>query len=152
MIRSRVTLLVASLAAGAVLLTGCGSSSGAAAPAARPSAPAAGGSAPALLAPALDFAPGTALSNNAPADTGDFHQGADNTPAAMKWVQLSVGAAGTLNPVVLNGAGFTLYRFDKDTSSPSKSNCDGACATTWPPVLIRPGGTVFRVLRNLLSA
>jgi predicted lipoprotein with Yx(FWY)xxD motif len=61
----------------------------------------------------------------------------------MKWVQLSAGKAGALNPVVLNGAGFTLYRFDKDTPSPSKSNCSGDCAKTWPPVLVDQGGKIF---------
>jgi predicted lipoprotein with Yx(FWY)xxD motif len=61
----------------------------------------------------------------------------------MKWVQLSAGAAGNLNPVVLNGAGFTLYRFDKDSTSPSKSNCNDACALTWPPVLVQPGSRIF---------
>jgi predicted lipoprotein with Yx(FWY)xxD motif len=30
--------------------------------------------------------------------------------------------------------GLTLYRFDKDTAEPPKSNCDGDCATAWPPV------------------
>ena len=28
----------------------------------------------------------------------------------------------------------TLYRFDKDTADPPKSNCDGECAKTWPAV------------------
>ncbi|MGW7754571.1 COG4315 family predicted lipoprotein [Streptomyces violaceusniger] len=42
-----------------------------------------------------------------------------------------------------DGAGFTLYRFDKDSSSPSKSNCNQACAVTWPPVLVGPGSRIF---------
>jgi predicted lipoprotein with Yx(FWY)xxD motif len=46
----------------------------------------------------------------------------------MQWVQLSSAAAGSLNPVVVNGAGFTLYRFDKDAPHPSQSNCNGSCA------------------------
>ncbi|MGE7435519.1 hypothetical protein [Kitasatospora sp. NPDC001175] len=87
--------------------------------------------------------PGTAQENNAPAGTGDFADGPANSPAAMKWVQLSAGAAGVLNPVVHNAAGFTLYRFDKDTTKPSKSNCNDACATTWPPVLVQPGSRIF---------
>jgi predicted lipoprotein with Yx(FWY)xxD motif len=28
----------------------------------------------------------------------------------------------------------TLYRFDKDTSNPPASTCEGQCAQTWPPV------------------
>jgi len=31
--------------------------------------------------------------------------------------------------------GFTVYRFSKDTTTPSKSTCNAACAKTWPPVL-----------------
>jgi predicted lipoprotein with Yx(FWY)xxD motif len=34
--------------------------------------------------------------------------------------------------VVTNGKGFTLYWFAPDTST--KSNCNGSCATYWPPV------------------
>ncbi|WP_244203880.1 SCO0930 family lipoprotein [Streptomyces tricolor] len=33
-----------------------------------------------------------------------------------------------------DGSGLTLYRFDKDTANPPKSNCADDCATTWPPV------------------
>ncbi|MEV5128524.1 SCO0930 family lipoprotein [Streptomyces decoyicus] len=40
----------------------------------------------------------------------------------------------TLGPVVTDSKGMTLYRFDKDTPDPSKSNCSGSCATTWPVV------------------
>ncbi|GES29724.1 SCO0930 family lipoprotein [Streptomyces angustmyceticus] len=39
-----------------------------------------------------------------------------------------------LGPVVTDSKGMTLYRFDKDTADPSKSNCSGSCATTWPVV------------------
>jgi predicted lipoprotein with Yx(FWY)xxD motif len=91
----------------------------------------------------LNYTNGTAKANNAPADTGDFAAGPSNSPAAMKWVQLSASSAGALDPVVVNGAGFTLYRFDKDSSSPSKSNCSGACAITWPPVVVNPSGRIF---------
>ena len=41
-----------------------------------------------------------------------------------------------LGTVVVDGTGFTLYRFDKDKPKPSKSNCNGACATQWPPVVV----------------
>jgi predicted lipoprotein with Yx(FWY)xxD motif len=34
--------------------------------------------------------------------------------------------------VLTNGQGFTLYSFAPDT--PTKSNCNGACARYWPPV------------------
>ncbi|MCP2245085.1 hypothetical protein [Lentzea aerocolonigenes] len=35
---------------------------------------------------------------------------------------------------VTDGDGLPLYRFDKDTPKPSKSNCEGECAKTWKPV------------------
>ena len=34
--------------------------------------------------------------------------------------------------VLTNAGGFTLYLFAPDT--PAKSNCNGSCATFWPPV------------------
>lgn len=40
-----------------------------------------------------------------------------------------------MGEVVQDGDGRTLYRFDKDTADPAKSNCEGQCAVTWPPVL-----------------
>ncbi|MFJ2770658.1 hypothetical protein [Streptomyces sp. NPDC087300] len=94
----------------------------------------------------LAFKSGTAKQNSAPKMTGDWANPPGKPaakPVQRKWVQLSASRAGDLDPVVVNGSGFTLYRFDKDTAAPSKSNCDGACATTWPPVLVNPGGKVF---------
>ncbi|GGN94878.1 hypothetical protein GCM10011579_094900 [Streptomyces albiflavescens] len=96
----------------------------------------------------LSFQSGTASQNNADANTGDSAAGAApaaaaKKPVVRKWVQLSAGKAGELDPVVINGAGFTLYRFDKDTANPSKSNCFNECATTWPPYLVAKGGRVF---------
>jgi cytochrome c peroxidase len=40
-----------------------------------------------------------------------------------------VGGAGSSKP------GFTLYVFDNDQAS-SSSNCNGGCATAWPPVMV----------------
>ncbi|CCH33342.1 hypothetical protein ABZ816_18540 [Actinosynnema sp. NPDC047251] len=37
---------------------------------------------------------------------------------------------------VADAGGFALYRFDKDTAKPPKSNCDAECLKTWPPVLV----------------
>src|SRR5262249_33311209 len=91
----------------------------------------------------LNYQNGTAKQNHAAPNTGDFYNGPSNNPAAMKWVQLTAGSANGLNPIVHNGRGFTLYRFDKDTAHPSKSNCNGACAVKWPPVLVRPGSRIF---------
>uniref|UniRef100_A0AAU2K2X6 SCO0930 family lipoprotein n=1 Tax=Streptomyces sp. NBC_00049 TaxID=2903617 RepID=A0AAU2K2X6_9ACTN len=48
--------------------------------------------------------------------------------------QLAVATSEQLGSVLTDSAGLTLYRFDKDTAKPPKSNCDGDCAKTWPVV------------------
>ncbi|MCB5166751.1 SCO0930 family lipoprotein [Streptomyces bambusae] len=48
--------------------------------------------------------------------------------------QLAVRDIADVGPTVTDSRGFTLYRFDKDTANPPASDCEGSCATTWPPV------------------
>ena len=52
---------------------------------------------------------------------------------------LSANSTAQLGTVVVDGQGYTLYRFDKDTTKPPASNCAGECAQKWPPVLATPG-------------
>ena len=52
---------------------------------------------------------------------------------------LSANSTAQLGTVVVDGQGYTLYRFDKDTAKPPVSNCAGECAQKWPPVLATPG-------------
>ncbi|CCH17028.1 hypothetical protein [Micromonospora lupini] len=148
MMRNHVTPLIAVLAVGAATLTACGSSQVPPGPAraadlgGSPAASPTGGAGVALL-------PGTAKSNNAAAGTGDWATPnggvatGDARESAERWVQVTAGKAGKLDPVVVNGAGLTLYRFDKDSNKPPVSNCDGDCAATWPPVTVAPAGKVF---------
>ncbi|WP_244164647.1 hypothetical protein [Streptomyces silaceus] len=153
MYRRNTALFVSFAAAGALLLSACGggddtgsgSPSGAASSSSSSSSPS---SSAADTSGSMELAlkSGTARQNGAPENTGDWANPPGKPaakPVQRKWVQLSAGRAGDLDPVVVNGSGFTLYRFDKDTASPSRSNCDGACATTWPPVLVDPGGKIF---------
>ncbi|WP_351226913.1 hypothetical protein [Streptomyces sp. NPDC002133] len=143
MFNKRFGMIAGAAAAGALLLTACngdGYGTDAAAPNTSAAAEQAGGT------QNLDFLSGTAQQNKARPRTGDWANGPGKPatrPVAKKWVQLSAAGAGNLNPVVVNGAGFTLYRFDKDTADPSKSTCNGECATTWPPVVVAPGGRIF---------
>ena len=137
MIRNRFAAIAATTAAAALLLTACNAADDAASAARE-------GAGSALQS--LNFGSGTAKQNNAAPGTGDWATRPGkpaSKPAAKKWVQLSASSAGDLDPVVVNGAGFTLYRFDKDTAHPSRSNCSGECATAWPPVLVAPGGKIF---------
>ncbi|MFF1557412.1 SCO0930 family lipoprotein [Streptomyces sp. NPDC058279] len=60
--------------------------------------------------------------------------GATGASAAKGAGQLAIAADGQLGSVLTDSAGFTLYRFDKDTAKPAKSNCDGDCAKNWPAV------------------
>ncbi|MEU6984634.1 hypothetical protein ABZ946_14615 [Streptomyces sp. NPDC046324] len=139
----RFGMIAAATTAAALLLTACGGTEDKAAD--RPAGSAAtgtgnAGSGTGAAGSAFDFLSGTAKQNNAQPKTGDWA----NAPGKpQKWVQLSAARAGALDPVVVNGAGFTLYRFDNDTAKPSKSTCNDACATTWPPVVVAPGGRIF---------
>src|SRR5579863_6613218 len=58
---------------------------------------------------ALVVAVGAALGQTAPAKVGDTSKG----------------------KALIDGAGMTLYNFDRDTAG--ASNCNGVCANTWPP-------------------
>jgi predicted lipoprotein with Yx(FWY)xxD motif len=133
--RIRIAAGAALFVISALALTACGPGNTAVPADTQPS------SATSTAQTALTYKTGTAVANGAPRDTGDF--ASPGSASAAQWVQLSSAAAGALNPVVVNGAGFTLYRFDKDSPDPSQSNCSGACAVKWPPVLVSPTGKIF---------
>ncbi|RKN29672.1 hypothetical protein [Micromonospora musae] len=151
MMRKHLVPLVAVLAAGLAALTACSSTPEAPAPA-QASAPASSQAAPpadGAGAGDLSLLPGTAKSNNSAPGMGDWAvpnggvAGGETLRNAQKWVQLTASKAGDLDPVVVNGSGLTLYRFDKDSNNPPASNCEGECAQTWPPVTVAPGGKIF---------
>jgi predicted lipoprotein with Yx(FWY)xxD motif len=50
-------------------------------------------------------------------------------------VLVKTASAGQLGTIVVDAQGMTLYRFDADTNNPPTSNCNGSCATYWPPVM-----------------
>lgn len=144
MLRKHVAPFAALIALGALALSACGvDGSAQPAPQAQPVdqrvQQESAGSDPA----GVSFLAGTARSNKADPNTGDLAPKSAPREVKDKWVQLRATSAGALNPVVVNGAGMTLYRFDKDTANPSESTCDGECAQTWPPVTIAKGGKVF---------
>ena len=57
----------------------------------------------------------------------------------------------TLGAIVVDSSGRTLYRFDKDSASPPTSNCTGACAQLWPPVLVGTQISLSGIDRSLLG-
>ncbi len=151
MIRKRTAVIVSIAASGAFLLSACGGEDkDSSAPTSSALYKRQGQGKSADGSPSagqgLSLLNGTAKANNAPPKTGDWANEPGKPavkPEARRWVQLSASKAGVLSPVVVNGAGFTLYRFDKDTANPSKSTCNGDCASTWPPVVVAPGGKIF---------
>ncbi|WP_238424753.1 hypothetical protein [Micromonospora parastrephiae] len=68
---------------------------------------------------------------------------APNMGRGSNIVQLNGTASADIGTYVADGRGMTLYRFDKDTAKPSKSNCNGDCAKTWPPLLIKSPGQIY---------
>jgi predicted lipoprotein with Yx(FWY)xxD motif len=41
----------------------------------------------------------------------------------------------TMDGVLTNAGGMTLYTFDKDAAGSGKSVCNGPCAANWPPLM-----------------
>jgi predicted lipoprotein with Yx(FWY)xxD motif len=64
---------------------------------------------------------------------------ASAAPTPETGTVLSANSTDKLGTVVVDGQGYTLYRFDKDTAKPPASNCGGECAQKFPPVLATPG-------------
>jgi predicted lipoprotein with Yx(FWY)xxD motif len=58
-------------------------------------------------------------------------------------VELNATENAQIGTYVTDGAGRTLYRFDKDTNKPPRSNCNGDCQKAWPPLLIKSPGKIF---------
>lgn len=54
--------------------------------------------------------------------------------AAANVVGVKVRQDATLGKVVTDWKGWTLYRFEKDTPKPPKSNCEADCLAKWPYV------------------
>ncbi|MGA5272040.1 SCO0930 family lipoprotein [Streptomyces lydicamycinicus] len=65
---------------------------------------------------------------------GGTDTAAGKAPKAEPAGKLALHQDAKIGTVVADSKGMTLYRFDKDTPDPAKSNCNGSCATTWPPV------------------
>ncbi|MFF8828702.1 SCO0930 family lipoprotein [Streptomyces sp. NPDC015131] len=116
--------LALSAAAVLALTTACGQEKGGQAPAGSVGAAAPAG------APAENgagYGSGTGYGSGA-------GSGSQEAAAAKPAGQLAVWDSKELGKVVTDSEGLTLYRFDKDTPEPPKSNCEGDCAKAWPVV------------------
>lgn len=118
----RSASLVAAAAAVLALTTACGQEQG---------TQSTGSQNVGATAAAGDYGSSTGLGNGYGADSGTQQSAGAQAEAAG---QLAVTESTKLGKVLTDSAGFTLYRFDKDTAEPPKSSCDGDCAKAWPPV------------------
>lgn len=65
---------------------------------------------------------------------------------------LSTAKVDKVGTVVVDGKGFVLYRFDKDTAKPTpRSNCYGTCAAQWPPAPATGNVTVKGIDKSLVG-
>jgi predicted lipoprotein with Yx(FWY)xxD motif len=118
----------------ALALSACGDDTPQALPASAPAAPPAAPTTAAAQPPA-------APENQATNPNGGYWPASVNAADNVK-----------LGPIVVDGEGFTLYRFDKDTNNPAKTTCFDACAMKWPPVLTRNKIVFHGIDKNKLGA
>jgi predicted lipoprotein with Yx(FWY)xxD motif len=50
-------------------------------------------------------------------------------------VLMKAGTSPQLGEILVDGAGYTLYRFEKDSPKPTKATCLEDCAFRWPPLI-----------------
>jgi predicted lipoprotein with Yx(FWY)xxD motif len=112
------------------LLTACSTGTPAAGGAGAAGYPAQGGGGPATLAMPAPISPGST--------------------DPMK-SQLRAARPFDLGPMLVDGTGYTLYRYDRDTTNPPKSNCIDACAQKWIPVTVQGPMSVIGVDQALVG-
>ena len=95
---------------------------------------------PAALVLAAAVACGSSGTSTAPSTGGSgTTSSAPSSPSSS--AALVVTTNQSLGKIVTTGSGLTVYRFDVDSANPPKSNCNGGCASAWPPVLATGSGT-----------
>jgi predicted lipoprotein with Yx(FWY)xxD motif len=78
--------------------------------------------------------------NNTPAAPGSSTSTSTSTStSASGEAKLATADVANYGKIVVDGKGMTLYLFDKDTASPSKSNCEGQCLVKWPALMAGSG-------------
>jgi predicted lipoprotein with Yx(FWY)xxD motif len=85
----------------------------------------------ALIAAACGSSSGGSSTASTPAAGGSSSSAASSPAAGSSGSALKTAKIGGAT-VLTNAKGFTLYWFALDTAT--KSNCNGSCATYWPPV------------------
>lgn len=76
-----------------------------------------------------------AATGSQPVPAASDPAGAAPSGQAGNWTKVAVTDDATLGKIVVDGRGWTLYRFDGDTAKPPATHCAAACAKLWPPAL-----------------
>ncbi|WP_372488058.1 hypothetical protein [Streptomyces guryensis] len=97
-------------------------------------------------------AAGVASTASAPATsaTGDGGPAGGQTASATT-TEVRAEAVKGGGSVVTDGAGATLYRYDKDRPNPSRWTCAGECVKTWIPVIVPDSVRTVGVEKSLLG-
>jgi predicted lipoprotein with Yx(FWY)xxD motif len=75
------------------------------------------------------------------------------TPAAAtEQPALNAVRAFDLGQIVVDGQGFTVYRYDKDSTNPPKSVCAGPCEQSWKPIPAAAAQTLNGIAGNLVGS
>jgi predicted lipoprotein with Yx(FWY)xxD motif len=94
-----------------------------------------------VLATAVACSSSASPGTSTVATSGSSSSATSSGGAASSADALAVTTNSSLGQIVTTGSGRTVYRFDADSTSPSKSNCTGGCSSLWPPVLATGSGT-----------
>lgn len=81
------------------------------------------------------------VSSGSTASASSSAMSGSSSSATASAAALEVTTNSSLGQIVTTSSGMTVYRYDADSASPSKSNCSGQCLTAWPPVLATGSGT-----------
>ena len=130
----KLVITVATAAAALLALTACGPNDQSAAEAAGQAASAVAGSSP---SPSPTHEP---LERNTTSD--------EDRPGT---VLAKVVDTTRFGQILVDAQGMTVYRYDKDTSNPPKSNCEGKCIVKWPPIKFVPGASIQGISPGLIG-
>jgi predicted lipoprotein with Yx(FWY)xxD motif len=86
---------------------------------------------------ASQAAPPSTAASTAPSTASSEAPSAATSGATVE--AKTVGSIGT--KLVAGSNGMTVYTFTKDVKDSGKSNCNGDCAVTWPPLAAPASGT-----------
>ncbi|MGW6684207.1 COG4315 family predicted lipoprotein [[Kitasatospora] papulosa] len=83
---------------------------------------------------------GTVLTGCSDSTSGEGHGPTSSSASPSAPATVDTKSAGTLGTILVDDKGNTLYLFLADTKN--KSNCAGACAKAWPPLLTKGAAKV----------